>query len=305
MNPTWIKFLEDTQGPIAKTEKLAGDASSRTFSRIFFKSGQTAIASDNSSIEGCFERVVLTGNFLKTLSLPVPEILSTFPEQKIVLFEDFGDRYLADISNPEIHSREIWSWIKTLRTASLPFGVLSPMDASFLWNEWRFVMSDPRTQDLSENLSKFESILKKTWGNIPMEPAHRDLMSRNILVTNNNRLGLIDFQDLRLAPKGYDFVSFAMDPYPGWNLKRYLNYLQAYCDHTGLNLKNEKQTFELIGIQRVVKAIGTFLNQDLTKGKSHYLKFIPSAIQCLDDLQAEQYIPGISTGLLKLKGNLC
>ena len=90
--------VADNLGDILTIEKLAGDASTRTYYRIFFQDRQTAVAmvSQNpvSNEESLFLHIQ---GYLENLALPVPRILAHNPMRGIVILEDLGDNLLESV----------------------------------------------------------------------------------------------------------------------------------------------------------------------------------------------------------------
>jgi aminoglycoside/choline kinase family phosphotransferase len=108
---------------------------------------------------------------------------------------------------------------------------------------------------------------------------HRDYHSRNLML-HAGRLYLIDFQDARMGPDTYDLVSLLRDSYVDVT-DRELDELIAYF----VALKGIKdaaafrQRFDLMALQRNLKALGTFGYQTIARGNPVYIQYIPRTLR--------------------------
>ncbi|MCK9634687.1 MAG: phosphotransferase [Methylobacter tundripaludum] len=113
---------------------------------------------------------------------------------------------------------------------------------------------------------------------------HRDYHSRNLMVLDSDSPGVIDFQDAVIGPITYDLVSLLRDCYIAWpeaQVEQWRNdyferLRQAGLVHCGP--AQFKRWFDLMGLQRHLKAIGIFSRLHLRDGKSNYLNDIPRTL---------------------------
>jgi aminoglycoside/choline kinase family phosphotransferase len=118
----------------------------------------------------------------------------------------------------------------------------------------------------------------------PQVIVHRDYHSRNLMVLSEDSPGVIDFQDAVIGPITYDLVSLLRDCYIAWPEGRVESWLAQYFHRlktTGLVVCDEtqfKRWFDLMGMQRHLKAIGIFSRLHLRDGKSGYLNDIPRTL---------------------------
>jgi aminoglycoside/choline kinase family phosphotransferase len=114
----------------------------------------------------------------------------------------------------------------------------------------------------------------------PRVLCHRDYHSRNLMV-HGQRLYVIDFQDARQGPDTYDLVSLLRDSYVDLE-EREVEGLIAYFlalkeDHT-LQASKFRRRFDLMALQRNLKALGTFGYQTMTRRNTVYLQYIPRTL---------------------------
>jgi aminoglycoside/choline kinase family phosphotransferase len=118
---------------------------------------------------------------------------------------------------------------------------------------------------------------------------HRDYHSRNLMVGDGGRFGsnpgILDFQDAVFGPLSYDLVSLLRDCYIAWPLERVHAWaLQFFrkARASAIDLpKNESsflRSFDMMGVQRHLKAIGIFARLWHRDGKPGYLKDIPRTL---------------------------
>jgi hypothetical protein len=127
----------------------------------------------------------------------------------------------------------------------------------------------------------------------PKVCVHRDYHSRNLMVTPKNNPGILDFQDAVLGPVTYDLVSLLRDCYIAWPRERVedwaLGYQQLALQSGILREEHEDpelflRWFDLMGVQRHLKAAGIFARLNHRDGKPGYLADIPRTLSYITDL---------------------
>jgi len=119
----------------------------------------------------------------------------------------------------------------------------------------------------------------------PRVCVHRDYHSRNLMVFPGHNPGILDFQDAVLGPVTYDLVSLLRDCYVAWPRDRVEEWVMGYFalavqsgvlepGHEGPFLK----WFDLMGVQRHLKASGIFARLYRRDGKPGYLGDIPRTL---------------------------
>lgn len=119
----------------------------------------------------------------------------------------------------------------------------------------------------------------------PAAFVHRDYHSRNLLLTQDNNPGILDFQDAVFGPITYDAVSLLKDCYIAWPAERVRRWVLAYreqliqagtpgvADATAFI-----RWFDLMGLQRHIKVLGIFARLYYRDGKPGYLKDLPRVL---------------------------
>jgi aminoglycoside/choline kinase family phosphotransferase len=128
----------------------------------------------------------------------------------------------------------------------------------------------------------------------PQVFVHRDYHSRNLMKLEAHNPGILDFQDAVKGPITYDLVSLLRDCYIDWPQERVQQLALDYYEFArGNDLVDVKAAqfihwFNLMGIQRHLKAIGIFSRLKIRDGKSGYLKDIPRTLQYLRQVSADE-----------------
>jgi hypothetical protein len=124
---------------------------------------------------------------------------------------------------------------------------------------------------------------------------HRDYHSRNLMLTPQANPGVLDFQDAVIGPVTYDLVSLLRDCYVSWPRQRVEAWAQGYRQRLhSLGMPGVDDAaaflgwFDLMGVQRHLKAIGIFARLNWRDGKPGYLGDIPRTLEYVLQV-AERY----------------
>ena len=114
----------------------------------------------------------------------------------------------------------------------------------------------------------------------PRVLCHRDYHSRN-LMPHRGVLYIIDFQDARLGPDTYDLASLLRDSYVDFT-EDSVDELIAFF----LALRRQgdadadfRRRFDLMSLQRNLKALGTFGYQTTTRQNPVYIQYMPRTLR--------------------------
>ncbi len=115
---------------------------------------------------------------------------------------------------------------------------------------------------------------------------HRDYHCRNLMLTEPNNPGVLDFQDAVTGPYTYDLVSLLRDAYIDWPEQAQLELALAYwkqAQAAGIAVPDDFgqlwRDFEWMGLQRHLKVLGIFARLYHRDGKDGYLKDLPLVLQ--------------------------
>lgn len=304
LNARLRSVTESYHGPVS-VNKLIGDASTRVFFRLTLPSGETSIAMcyPQATIPEAATFVEIQ-QYLLQLGLPVPAILSFSKESGVILLEDLGDRLLESVGREAESSTRLKFYEEAVDIISRMIIVTrdSPVKipAHYLAFDFdklsfemdffvkNFVKGLLRT-DLSASAEKeLRSSLYSICDFLSMEPqffAHRDYHARNLMI-HHEGLVMIDFQDARMGPVQYDLASLLRDSYVTLDENLTQNLLMRFYEDVK-SLANEScdrflHVFDIMCLQRNIKALGTFGYQMNVVGSDRYSSSIFRAVQHIE-----------------------
>jgi aminoglycoside/choline kinase family phosphotransferase len=277
---------------ISSCELASSDASFRRYFRIKVPEGQFIVMDAPPEKEN-IEPFIRVAELLARSDVNVPVVLQKNLTDGFLLLEDFGTQCFLDQLNADnattLYNSALDSLFKLqsntiIQDCNLPSyngpllqRELSIFDDWFL-NEWLDV------QIPAPLWESVRTILVNSALEQPVICVHRDYHSRNLMVLNDDSPGVIDFQDAVIGPITYDLVSLLRDCYIAWPHPQVELWMNHYYDRL---LQAEliactpacfKRWFDLMGMQRHLKAIGIFSRLHLRDGKSSYLKDIPCTL---------------------------
>jgi aminoglycoside/choline kinase family phosphotransferase len=98
---------------------------------------------------------------------------------------------------------------------------------------------------------------------------------------HESQLYIIDFQDARMGPDTYDLVSLLRDSYvdlPEQTVDELIAYFLALKGVTG-PATEFRERFDLMALQRNLKALGTFGYQTTARRNPVYIQYIPRTLR--------------------------
>jgi len=240
------------------------------------------------------------GRRFHKLGINVPDILHTDEQQGLVLMTDLGSQHYLDNLNDSTVERlygDALGSLVTLQTGTFDDpAFLPPYSAQLLRQEMDLFREWYLATHLGLEITAEEhKIMDESWQLLidsaleqPQLWVHRDFHSRNLMVTDFNNPGVIDFQDAVTGPITYDLVSLLKDCYIEWPMERVEDWVLGYHDlalQSGLLEKENEQQFlcwfHRMGIQRHLKVAGIFARLSHRDGKNQYLNDIPLTLKYL------------------------
>ncbi len=294
--------IEDESLEVLKVLKLTGDASTRRYFRVYLAGGKTETFV--VCLADPFEGIVEDHDFLsiqkllKEKGIPVPNILDYELSKGYILQEDLGDKTLllelseskSEEAELEVYSLAIDHIISMHKIAPSDCGghifTRRSFDKEKFLFEFRFMQKHFLEMYLRQKLSNkdkkiledgFNFIIKELLAR-PTVFTHRDYHSRNIMISDG-KMTIIDFQDARLGPLVYDLVSLLEDSYYQVTRKNKNILLCKYSKEMALNWSEYQRTYDLMTVQRTLKAIGSFTYIYNHRKDDRYLKYVGFAFE--------------------------
>jgi aminoglycoside/choline kinase family phosphotransferase len=228
--------------------------------------------------------------------LNVPKILELNLEEGFLLLNDLGTQtFLAELNNETADAlyQDATHALVLMQSASKPH-VLPNYDQALLqreldlFPEWYLKqhLKVELNQQQTEQLEKsFALIIENNLSQAKVY-VHRDYHSRNLMMTQQNNPGVIDFQDAVYGPITYDASSLWRDAYIAWPEERVIDWVVKFWEKgrkAGLPMPDDfgqfYRDFEWMGLQRHLKVLGIFARLFHRDGKDGYLKDIPLVLE--------------------------
>jgi hypothetical protein len=296
------RYLRDhgLASSVSQVVPLTGDASDRRYFRLL-RTGSPSIvlAVHAGPIEFATLPFVNVRDLLALVPLPVPSILGHSDTLGILALQDLGDVTLQahlGAASPGEHAalyREAVTLIERLQRRGaeltsdrfLPYSIA--FDAAKLTWELEFFVRHFLEGYRGLSLGAAErAALAAEWATMaeelsaePRVVCHRDYHSRNLMLCEG-RLFIIDFQDARLGPDTYDLVSLLRDAYVDLSEEQVDDLLAYFLARTGApDAAGFRRRFDLMAVQRNLKALGTFGFQTISRQNPVYIQYMPRTLE--------------------------
>ncbi|WP_078082829.1 aminoglycoside phosphotransferase family protein [Microbulbifer mangrovi] len=274
---------------------LSGDAGFRRYFRT--DTSPALIAVDSPPEKTNVKRFVALADYLRRNGIHTPLVIAADIEQGYMLLEDLGDTQLLRELNADSVSglyAEVMNELLGLQQITRAEGLFPPYNRELLHMEMRLLPEWLIGKLLQRELSDAENqLLERTFAHLldsasaqPQVLVHRDYHSRNLMIRDGERPGVVDFQDAVWGPVTYDLASLLRDCYIRWPQDQVENWALAYASSAidaGVIPPVAPETFlrwfDWMGLQRHFKVLGLFPRLYLRDGKHGYLPDLPLVIR--------------------------
>ncbi|HEX8979906.1 MAG TPA: phosphotransferase [Parasulfuritortus sp.] len=291
----WV--AEVLPAPLRVFETASADASFRRYFRAGTADASYIVMDAPPEHEDC-RPYIHVAQLFRAAGANTPEILAENLAEGFLLLTDFGNTtYLSALNEQTADGlyRDANASLIRIQAASRA-GELPDYDQALLRRElmlfpdWYLArhleveLSDAQRQVME---SAFAAILANNLAQ-PRVYVHRDWHSRNLMVTERDNPGVLDFQDAVYGPITYDLASIYKDAYIAWDEERVLDWTVRYWEaarKAGLPVRDDFADFyldfEWMGVQRHIKVLGIFARLYHRDGKAGYLKDMPLVMNYL------------------------
>lgn len=277
-----------------EVQPLFGDASTRRYFRLQLTEGTAVAALYPEPFDPDKMPFLEVQALFEGYGLPVPRVTAVDPPRGLVLLEDLGDLTLQErLKNATPQEglglyREALGQLARLQAEA----ARGPQRASCFQNafdieklSWelhyflKHFMEALRGADLTaEDRATLGEAIHRLCEEIagwPRVLCHRDLHSRN-LMSHADRLYWIDFQDARLGPATYDLASLLRDSYVDFEEEFVTERAEEFRQRALPGEPREVfgRRFELMSVQRNLKALGTFGYMATVRQNPVYLQYV-------------------------------
>lgn len=298
----------------SRVEKLPGDASNRSYYRLHGPTPVIAMvladadphkaAEEITKDAGAITELPFTNvlRFLQGRGLPVPKLLFDGQREGVLLLEDLGDLTLLEYALPKgeaereaVYAKAVDQLIPLQRPAAQAeqagfVGYRRRFDVDLLYWEFHHFLEygiekkgvAVAADDRAALDATFRSLAERIAG-LPEVLVHRDYHSRNLMLCGD-KLAIIDFQDALMGPAPYDLASLLRDSYIAVGegvVDRLVERYRTAAVDAGLGQWGNdefREWFDLVSVQRNLKAAGRFDYIDQVKGNPKFLADIPRTL---------------------------
>ena len=276
--------------PSAPQRRASNDASFRSYWRTQSADRSWIVMDAPPDREDIGPWLDVAGRLARA-GLHVPEIQAADAARGFVLMEDLGDRTLLpelNLSNVDGHYGDAMEALVAMQlradTAGLPAydepRLVAEMELMPEWLLQRHLGMTIECEEWDVVESAFRVLVDSALAQ-PQAFVHRDFHSRNLLLTDRDNPGIVDFQDAVRGPVTYDLVSLLRDCYIAWPEERVQAWAEAFRQRladAGVRVPPPAaflRAFDLMGLQRHIKVLGIFCRLWYRDGKAGYLQDLP------------------------------
>jgi hypothetical protein len=313
--PDGVNAYLDRTGLAARAAKafpLTGDASDRRYFRVIEADGRSLVLALHAA-PFAFDTLpfVNVAELLRAMPVPIPAILDHADDLGLLALQDLGDVTLqahlgaAPAAEHAALYREAVGFVEVLQRRGeilqssryVPYSIAFDVE-KLTWELEFFVKHFVEGYRGVAIPPAERAAIREEWADIVSELAseprvlcHRDYHSRNLML-HDDRLYIIDFQDARMGPDTYDLVSLLRDSYADFT-EQAVDDLVAYFialkgkhragnggdASNGAYERDFRRRFDLMALQRNLKALGTFGYQTTTRRNPVYIQYMPRTLR--------------------------
>lgn len=301
----WVAEQLNVTIPELHWQALAGDASFRHYFRCK-AAGQSFIAALAPPATEKNHEFVAIAALLNAAGVQAPAVIAVDYEQGFLIQNDFGEQLLL----PALNAATVDGWYQQamqqlLRMLTITQDNLAKLPAydeqvlnlelSYFQTWFLEAMLNYHCTDAEQKmLQRFFQELIDSAQDQPQQFVHRDYHSRNIMITEDQLLATIDFQDAVCGPITYDLVSLLRDCYVVWPEQQVREWVAIFYKkllHKG-QLRVDEATFQhwfdLMGLQRHIKVLGIFARLSIRDNKHGYLQDLPVVVSYVRSVAQQQ-----------------
>lgn len=297
----WLSNIFETSDYDLKP--ASEDASFRMYYRLYLQD-ETFIVMDAPPQHENSALFIDITNRLQHCKVNAPLIHKENTAEGFLLLSDFGDElYLPNLTQTTadaLYKDAINTLVKIqvsgdVKNLDCYDEALLRREVS-LFSDWLLIKH--LQLEVNDELDKeLEAVVVQLIDNALEQPqvfVHRDFHSRNLMLTRTNNPGVIDYQDAVHGPLSYDLVSLLKDCYIKWSKAEINNWIDFYLkqlaeSNPGYDINREQfqRWFDLMGVQRHLKASGIFARLSHRDSKHGFLKDIPRTLSYIVDLRPD------------------
>ncbi|MEH3038621.1 MAG: phosphotransferase [Sphingomonas paucimobilis] len=281
-----VPFLAHAGWGDAQILPLAVDASFRRYYRVI-EAGRSAVLMDAPPPEDT-RKFAHMAAWLGERGFAAPAILADDAGDGFMLLEDFGDMRMRETvdaapeSEGRLYAAAVDQLLRLQRHEPAP---VPPYDRAFILREANLLIEwYCDALGLSVDTEGYEAAWNAAFDALPEMPVVtvlRDYHAENLMLLDDARLGLLDFQDALAGHPAYDLVSLLQDARRDVPAVVEASMLARYRESTGVG-DGFDAAYHLFGAQRNAKIIGIFTRLWRRDGKPRYGALCPRVWRYLE-----------------------
>jgi len=283
-------WLERTEYKDFSVEVASADASFRRYFRLKGDEGSYILMDASLEKESLAPFIDITGRLL-SVDVRAPRILLQDLDEGFLIIDDFGSTNYLDLLDKEnfkrLYTKAMEEILKMQQgdTAGLPLYDKAflhvEMDLMKTWFLEKYVKMPLSAEDEETIEKALDAISEEVLAQPQGVFVHRDYHSRNIMLTPEEEVGVIDYQDAMNGAITYDLVSLLKDLYIEYPPEEVEALALAFRDMLGLETDDAifMKWFDFMGLQRHIKVLGIFARLYLRDGKDGYLQDLPLTLK--------------------------
>lgn len=288
------KFLSKNSIQNPTIKKVAGDASFRSYYRIFSGNEIYILMFAPPKYEDV-KPFIKIDKLLCENGFFAPKIYDIDEENGFLLLEDFGDDTYSRVLQKdfslakeyEIYQRACDVLLDIEKIKSLPSNIDYYDDKVLLREVMLFVdwYLKLKNKKISEaEINEFKNLFLTLFASLssPKTLVLRDYHADNLMVLEKSKVGLLDFQDALIGSSAYDLVSLIEDARRDIAPENSEKILQYYLAKYDGNKDVFMRDYKILSLQRNIKIIGIFARLSIRDKKDNYLKFLPRVLNFID-----------------------
>ncbi|MEM7436494.1 MAG: phosphotransferase [Myxococcota bacterium] len=306
-----LRALFGSPLPPFQVEKLLGDASTRRYYRIAVEASDVrprsvvvmqlpddAFGSDEGGTQVKSDRLPFleVGDLLRERGIRVPDVHVEALDRGQIILEDlgqmtFGDQLggvaRSDWSRPYAEAIDLLATMHE-RCGDLPSASIVArrrFDRELLtwelehFREWGLeALFGPLDARSASGVTEAFSEIVEAMMAMPYGFVHRDFQSRNLMVSNEGAITVIDFQDALMGPRAYDLVALLCDSYVTLDADIQESMIRRYAAARRVDASAILEEFWLVTLHRKLKDAGRFVFIDRERNNAGFLQWYPQSL---------------------------
>ena len=280
----------------------SGDASFRKYFRVADNENSFIVMDARPEKEDCKPFIKITHK-LESAGLNVPHIHASDLSAGFLLLGDLGDVFYLSVLNQQTADQLYEDAFEALlKIQKIPADDLPEYDKELLYREMELFrnwflekhINITLNEEHNKVLDQIFDLLAHNALSQPQVFVHLDYHSRNLMNTQKHNPGILDYQDAVRGAVTYDLVSLLRDCYIAWPSERVSSWALAYrrrlISESVIPFVDDTtflRWFDLMGVQRHLKAIGIFARLKHRDGKNNYISDIPRTLNYVKQISPQ------------------